>query len=87
MDLKEGASKLVEPLLVVWNAIGHDVEASIQACGDELDNEAAIEMCLDADHLLLTGNDAAAHALLSELCREHGFGSVVEELARRVTIA
>jgi len=28
MDLRTGVAQLVQPVLVVWNAIGHDVEAS-----------------------------------------------------------
>ncbi len=87
MDLKQGADRLVQPLLVVWNAIGWDVEEGMQACGEELDNEVAIESCLDADHLLLTGNDPDAHALCRALCLEHGFGVVVRELSKRVTLA
>jgi hypothetical protein len=87
MDLREGTKQLVEPVLRVWNAIGYDVEEGMQACGEELDNEVAIESCLDADRLLLTGEDAEAHALCRALCREHGFGVVVRELAKHVTLA
>jgi hypothetical protein len=87
MDLREGVDKLVEPVLVVWNAIGWDVEESLQACGEELDNESAIEMCLDANRLLLNGNDQEAETLLNQLCREHGFGQVVRALCQRVTLA
>jgi hypothetical protein len=87
MDLKEGLDRLVQPLLVVWNAIGPDVEESFRAMDDELDNESVIEMCLDADHLLLSGNDREANELLHQLCREHGFGEVVKGLCKRVTLA
>jgi len=55
--------------------------------GDELDNESALEMCLDADRLLLNGNDPAAHELCHELCMEHGFVTVVQELGRHLTLA
>lgn len=87
MTLNEGLDQLVEPLLVVWNAIGYDVEESLQAMGEELDNESAIEMCLDANRLLLNGNDAKAEELLNQLCREYDFGQVVKGLAKRVTLA
>ena len=87
MDLNEGLDKLVQPVLVVWNAIGHDVEASLQDMGEELDNEAAIEMCLDANRLLLNGNDQAAEDLLNQLCRDHDFGQVVKGLSQRVVLA
>lgn len=87
MTLNEGLDQLVNPVLVVWNAIGYDVEESLQAMGEELDNESAIEMCLDANRLLLNGNDAEAEALLDRLCREHGFSEVVRGLCRRVTLA
>jgi hypothetical protein len=87
MDIKEGVGKLVEPVLVVWNAIGWDVESSLQEAGEELDNESAIEMCLDANRLLINANDAEAEELLNQLCREHGFGRVVNELSQRITLA
>ena len=87
MTLNEGLDKLVQPLLVVWNAIGYDVEESLQACGEELDNESAIEMCLDANRLLLNGNDAEAEELLNQLCRDYDFGQVVKGLSKRVTLA
>jgi hypothetical protein len=87
MELEAGLDQLVRPLLVVWNAIGPDVEEGIRLAGDELSNEGAIELCLDGDHLLYTGGDAKAAALLRQLSREHGFDKVVTGLARRVTIA
>jgi hypothetical protein len=87
MELEAGLDQLVRPLLAVWNAIGHDVEDSIQAVGDELSNEGAIELCLDADHLRYTGGDAQADALLHQLVRQHGLDQVIKGLARRVTLA
>jgi hypothetical protein len=87
MDLKQGVDKLVHPVLAVWNAIGYDVEEGMAACGEQLTNEIAIECCLDADHLLFTGNDPEAHALCRALCIEHGVGRVVETLGQRVTLA
>lgn len=87
MELREGTKQLVEPLLRVWNAIGWDVEESLQAMGEEVDNEGAIEMCLDANRLLINGEDAAAEALLDQLCREHGFNRVVQDLSKQVTLA
>jgi hypothetical protein len=87
MELREGTKQLVEPVLRVWDAIGYDVEEGMQACGEELDNEVAIESCLDADRLLLTGNNAEAHALCRNLCREHGFNQVVRDLAKQVVLA
>lgn len=87
MDLKESVGHLVEPVLVVWNAIGYDVQDGFEACGEELDNLSAIESCLDADHLLLTGDDPVAHALCRNLCKEHGFSAVVGELSKLVTLA
>lgn len=87
MDLKEGLDQLVEPVLAVWNAIGYDVEAGFAGMDEELDNECAIESCLDADHLLLTGNDPAAHQLCRMLCLEHGFNTVVKGIGERITLA
>ena len=87
MDFNESVGKLVQPVLMVWNAIGNDVEAGVQDMGDELDNASAIESCLDADHLLLTARDPVAHALCRELCREHGVYAVVSALSKHLTLA
>ena len=87
MNINEAVKPLIDPVLVVWNAIGYDVEEGIEACGEELDNLTAIESCLDADRLLLTGKDPTAHALCRKLCMEHGFSKVVDAVAKQVTLA
>lgn len=87
MDLKEGAQKLVGPVAITWNSIGYDIQESFQSMDEILDNESAIESCLDADRLLLNANDPVAHQLCTALCMEHGFDQVVRAIAREVTLA
>jgi hypothetical protein len=86
MNANGDVKQLVDPVLEVWAAIGHDILAALEAVGDEPDNESAIEMCLDADHLTLTVKLPEADRLLKQLCSEYGFTCVVQALAREVSL-
>lgn len=87
MDINQAVKPLINPVLNVWNSIGHDLMRSFEDMGEELDNESAIECCLDADHLLLTGEDAVAHALCKDLCLRYGFTEVVRAIGRQIRLA
>ena len=75
--------KVIRPaMLATWNYIGSDVE---EMCDG--DNEQAVEMCIDADRLLICGKDAAAHALVSALIAQHGYVKVLKFLEKHFTFA
>ena len=71
-------NRFSDPMWQTWNAIGYDIIESCAVCGEELDNEQAIESCMDANNLMYTGDDKEADDLLHVLCAEHGYRTVLE---------
>jgi hypothetical protein len=84
---KELIARLNTPMWNTWNAIGHDVYACAEECGESLDNEEAVESCIDANRLWLNGDDKAADDLIHELCREHGYHVVLKFLTKHYQLA
>ena len=74
----ELAKEFSTALYHVWNSIGPDI---IESCGEELDNEQAIESCLDADQLMYNGYPELNNKL-KELCKEHGYHKVLKFFAK-----
>jgi hypothetical protein len=79
--------RLRYPILDTWYNIASDLMSAAEAMGDELDNDAAIEGCIDANRLLLVGNDAEADKLVTTLCIEHGYGVVLRFLSQNFRLA
>ena len=86
MKLEESLSVLRPAIIKTWCQIGHDVLSCAEECGETVDNEQAVESCLDADRLLLNGNDQKAHALLNELFKEHGYNKVLKFFTKHVDL-
>jgi hypothetical protein len=84
---KELIARLNTPMWNTWDAIGHDVYACAEECGETLGNEEAVESCIDANRLWLNGNDKAADDLIHELCKEHGYAKVLKFLAKHYQLA
>jgi hypothetical protein len=63
-----------------WQQIGHDV---IDQCED---NEQAMEMCLDADRLLLNGGDPVSHAAVKMAVRANGYVPTLKFLAKHIQV-
>lgn len=60
----------------VWQQIGHDVTQAVNECGEPpIDNETAIESCLDADRPL-TFDSREAQALCKLAFEKYGFDTV-----------
>lgn len=59
----------------VWQQIGPDALEASTTCGNEFDNEAAIESCLDADRPL-TFDSREAQALCKLAYEKYGFDAV-----------
>ena len=78
MDIKAVVKDLTKPIHAVWDQIAPDAE---EMCDG--DNECAVEMCIDADRLLLTGNDAAQLVLRTAIA-EHGYVSVLSALSAEI---
>jgi|APFre7841882654_1041346.scaffolds.fasta_scaffold315815_1 hypothetical protein len=72
---------LVRPVIFdTWQQIGFDCQEFCE------DNEQAVEMCIDADRLLLNGDSPEANAAVMEACVEHGYRQVLAYLASKIQL-
>jgi hypothetical protein len=67
-------------ILSTWDSIADD---AYELC--EGDNEIAVELVLDANRLTMNGY-AEADAEISALCAAHGFGTVREQLSKKMRL-
>lgn len=74
--------RLQTPMWATWNAIGYDIMQCTEDCGEILDNEMAVEACIDADRLWLNGNDREADDLVRAACVEHGYDKTLKFLCQ-----
>lgn len=67
-----------------WQAIGSDIVACAEECGEEVDNESAVECCIDADRIVVYGGEGAAEAQREFRARVAvvGYSVALRELAR-----
>jgi hypothetical protein len=79
--------RLRNPMWITWNAIGHDIIQCMEECGEVLDNEMAIEACIDANRLMLNGNDKEADDLVRNACVEHGYSETLKFLSKHFVYA
>ena len=54
--------------------------------GDTVNNEEAVEACLDADRLLLVTENAEAQQLARDLYREWGYHRVLTYLSDNISL-
>lgn len=76
------SSNLKTAILQVWNAIAPDCEGLF----DTHDNEAAVEMCYDADRLVLTAENQAAQEELTSLIQAHGYIETLSALSSKINL-
>lgn len=69
----------------VWQQIGYDAIQASAECGEDIDNEAAIESCLDADRPL-TFDSRESQALCKMAYEKYGFDAVRKALAKSVSL-
>jgi len=62
----------------VWSKIAPDAEDLVE------DNLQAMEICLDADRLLLVAEDEEAYDFLHEVMDDHGYGKTLRFLAKHI---
>jgi hypothetical protein len=82
----EFAERLKRPILKVWNMIGHDLLRDCVAIGEPLDNDAAIECCIDADRLVYEARDTSANAMLDMMLEKHGYPCVLAFLSKKIRL-
>lgn len=80
MFTPESLKVVVDAIQVTWQQIGFDV---LELCED---NKEAVEMCLDADRLLLNGGSETAHMLVRQACKAHNPRKVYQFLSTQVQI-
>lgn len=78
----------MDPIHDTWAAIASDVIEAGVLGGEEVDAEGALECVLDANRLRIYGGEdgRAAEDLISEACKEYGYGVVRKALASRITL-
>lgn len=82
MDLNTAViNRLRNPITQTWSIIAADLLDGFAACGEEMDNEMAIEGTIDANRLHLTGRDKEADELVTALVVEHGYTVVLKFLS------
>jgi hypothetical protein len=69
----------------VWQQIGYDSLQACAECGEEIDNETAIESCLDADRPL-TFDSRESQALCKLAYEKYGFDAVRLALSKQVNL-
>lgn len=86
MELKEALKTLKPAIELCWSQIAYDVLAAAETVGDTVNNEEAVEACLDADRLLLVTENAEAHQLARDLYREWGYHKVLTYLSDNISL-
>jgi hypothetical protein len=86
-DLTALAEMIKPAILNVWDQIGSDVMALVEDPG-EIENDGAIEMCVDADRLRTMGgaDGAAADDMLTDAHAEHGWDDVIKALTETINL-
>lgn len=86
---QELIKKLNAPMWATWNAIGYDIQASCQEVGEQLDNEMAVEACIDANRLATFGGSTGDECdkLVRDLCVKHGYHTVLKFLCSHFNYA
>lgn len=49
------SKEFVAAVHATWQAIGSDLVAACEECGEEVDNYCAVEACIDADRIVMYG--------------------------------
>lgn len=69
----------------VWNDIASDSFSCAYDSGERMDNEAALEGCIDADRLLTNGGDKASNDVVTRICKQRdGYSRLMRLLKKEV---
>jgi hypothetical protein len=79
MDSKEHkmakfSKEFVQAIHNTWQAISPDMIASVEEWGEELDDESAVEGCIDADSIVIYGGEKGKAAQEEFRARMHIIG-------------
>jgi len=80
MELNDAVIRqLARPIEVIWNYIYPDAVELVDC------DEDCIELCIDADRLLIFGYDDS-HSLVRSLISEHGYQTVLKFLSNKIRL-
>ena len=79
---KEFVEKISPAIYTTWDAIGPDY---LENFGEDIDNEEAIEACIDAGRLEVFAGKEAQN-LLTLACKTHGYSVVLNYLNQHITL-
>jgi hypothetical protein len=68
------SKEFVQAIHNTWQAIGSDLLEAVECSGEELDNESAVEGCIDADRIVTYGGDKGKAAQEEFRARMHEIG-------------
>lgn len=80
------SKELIRAVHSTWQAIGSDLLQACAECGEEPDNEGAVEACMDADRIVAYGGPEGVAAQEEFRARMHqvGYSTALSELARQL---
>lgn len=84
----ETMKALTEAIRSTWNAIAYDIIQACEESGDKLDDEAAMETTIDANHMTMYGGKRGKEMdkLVGDLCAKHGYDIVLKYLAKKIPL-
>lgn len=82
--MQKFSKDFVQALHNTWQAIGSDLLQSYEVTGEEPDNEAVVEGCIDADHIVTYGGEKGRAAQDEFRARMHviGYGPALKEAVK-----
>ena len=83
------SKQFVQAVHNTWQAIGSDILQCSEECGDEVDNESAVEACIDADRIVVYGGLAGQEAQdeFRARVREIGYGPALQGAVKSLPYA
>ena len=78
--------RMRKSILKVWGLVGHDVLRDAETMGERIDNESAIECCIDADRIIYEARDSHAAGALDTVLTNYGYPQVLKYLAQRIRL-
>lgn len=77
--------KIYHPILRTWDSIAPDLDAFSE---EPIDNETAIECCIDADRLTMFGGKDGGHAqcIIGEAFSDHGTTTVYKFIESKINL-
>jgi hypothetical protein len=80
------AERMRKPIRKVWGMVATDVMRDAETMGERIDNECAIECCIDADRISYEARDSHAAGALDAVLTKYGYPEVLRFLSNRIRL-